>query len=120
MSVLDAVTIDLPRTRTHARREATFYPGDRPGEGTVVIRLWKGKRAGSKCESDRYEFEEEPCAYPSCRSFLILNTTDADQPDVYRCRVGAYPACTCRAGLVNRYECKHKAALAALVREGEL
>jgi hypothetical protein len=116
MSVLNAVTVDLCRTRTHARREATFYPGDRPGEGTVVIRLWKGKRAGSKCETDHYEIQ------PDGRlAWLWLNVFDASQPDVYRVDLDprAKHGCTCRGFLRGR-SCKHFDTTRALTREGEL
>jgi hypothetical protein len=120
MSILDAVTIDLPPTATYARREVFWIPGDEPGEGTLTIRLWKGRRGGSRCDADRYQIQEEACAYPGCRSFLILNETDDTQEDVYRCRVGAMPGCSCKAGLVHRHECKHVAAVAALTEEGLL
>src|SRR5262245_44534079 len=34
--ILDAVTIDLGRTKTYARRECRFAPGHRPGAGGVA------------------------------------------------------------------------------------
>lgn len=116
MSVLDAITIDLEPSATYGRREASWVPLG-PGEGYLTIRLWRGKRAGSKMESDVYSVMEEAEApgVPG-RSFLLLNTTDGDQPDVYRCRTGPYAACTCKAGLCG-FKCKHCDSLTALISE---
>lgn len=118
MSVLDKIGGELPATLTYARREWDWVP-TAEGEGILTIRLWKGKRAGSKCEIDSYQVQEEDS--PGCRgrSFLILNLTDPDQPDVYRCVVGGpYQHCTCTAGSVKRIEsCKHRDSIKAMLPE---
>ena len=116
--ILDKIGGDLQPTLTYARREWEWVPtGD--GDGVLTIRLWKGERAGSKCESDTYQVQEEHS--PGCRgrSFLLLNLTDESQSDVYRCVVGGpYQHCTCTAGSVKRIEsCKHRDALKAMLAE---
>ena len=115
-SILDAVTLDLPPTATYGRRECTFYPGER-GECLLVIRLWKGTRAGSKMERDAYSVMEGEPVGTMGRLFLVLNTTDPEQPDVYETVVGPVPHCTCQAGRCKAPSCKHVDSLTALVKE---
>lgn len=117
--ILDATTIDLPPTLTYRRREATLIPGDRPGEFHLTIRLWKGRRAGSRMEEDTYAVEEEDSVGVPGRSFLLVNLTDDSQPDAYRCVVGGRDThCTCTAGQCRvPAGCKHRDSLAALIEE---
>lgn len=118
--LLDKVTVDLEPTATYARREAAWIPGAEPGEGVLEVWQWRGRRAGSKVEFDRYEVQPDEPIGVYGRAFLLLNTTDPEQPDVYRCVVGPNPTCTCKAGLCRVDVCKHRDALAALINDGVL
>lgn len=113
------VILDLGPTAVYARREAAWVPG-KAGEGVLTITLWKGMRAGSKSERDVYQVQETDCVGRMGRSFLLLNVFDTDQPDVYAATVGPTCGCTCRAGLVARFECKHVSACKRLTQEGRL
>jgi hypothetical protein len=119
-AILDSEIIDLPATRSYKRRELVYTPGDRPGEGTAVLTLWKGLRAGSTPERDTYRIEEEDAVGVMGRSFLVLNVHDDEQPDVYRTTVGPVSLCTCKAGLCKVPTCKHRDALAAAIAAGLL
>ena len=113
--VLDAVTVDLPPTPTYPRREATWVPGDIPGDGTLIVRLWRGKRPGSRCESAAYLVEaDEPIGHYG-RGWLLCT----EDGEVYRTVVGPYPSCTCKAGLCG-LGCKHADALRGLIAGGVL
>lgn len=113
------VVLDLPATSTYARRRAEWTRG-RPGEGRLVITLWKTDRPDCVPEEDEYGVQAEAAAVGQIgRSFLLLNETDDEQPDVYRAVVGRDPTCTCKAGLCRvPGGCKHRDALAAVVAAG--
>jgi hypothetical protein len=114
-SVLDKTFFELDSSPTYARREVEFIPLPGRGEGLLTIRQWKGQRTGSKSESDTYQIQEEDAIGVMGRAFLLLNVSDDEQPDVYRCIVGPEMHCTCTAGSVKKYSCKHKDALSKLV-----
>jgi hypothetical protein len=137
MNVLDAEILPLPRTATYARREAVFTPNGREGEGTLDITLWKGLRAGSKPERDKYTVEETNCVGRMGRCFLLKNETDEppadltallrdgvtdadDEADIYATTIGPTCHCTCKCGLVGRHECKHVSAVRAAIVAGLL
>lgn len=120
---------DLGPTATYRRRRAGWFPGrgDRGDDriGTLRIVLQKGKQPRDSDDVDEYGLQEElGTDVPlGARSFLLRNDTDFEQPDVYRAVI--YPAfptasqCTCRAGSC-RLDCKHTAAMAAIVAAGLL
>lgn len=115
----EPIPLDLPPTRAYARRRAEWTRG-RAGEGRLVITLWKTDRPDCVPEEDGYGVQAEAAAVGQIgRSFLLLNETDAEQPDVYRTVVGRDPTCTCKAGLCRvPGGCKHRDALAAVVAAG--
>ena len=121
ISILDALDWhDLDPTPSYPRREYQYIPGRVPGDsrdGTLTIRLSKGKRAGSMWEEDTYGVEEgQPVGppYPG-RVFLLVNLTDPTQPDVYEVLISASDErrdrCTCLAFVGQRHRCKHADAL---------
>jgi hypothetical protein len=116
VSVLDAVTVDLPPTPTYSRREAQWVPADEPGEGWLTIRLWKGRRAGSRVERDLYDVQPD-----GPRAWLLLNVEDPSQPDIYRVCVDPRERdpCTCKASMCG-LSCKHYDSVKALISEGLL
>lgn len=114
-----AKSFALPPTATYADRRILWLPAspeDADGRlGTLVVVLTH--RRGGRVERDRYAVEEEgPAVGVLGRSFLLLNLDDPDQDDVYRVAIG-YPVdrCSCTAGCVKRYGCKHSAGLRELI-----
>ena len=135
MNVLDATTLDLPRTRTYEKREVQWFGKDANGFAGVIIRLWDGhyRRRGSNagrmgCESDFYEVHERPPpAGVMAREFHVLNITDDGQKFEYRVLVGRNHSCTCDAGRAKVPSedgvtdgCKHRDAVRAALSEGIL
>jgi hypothetical protein len=119
-SILDALDWhELQPTASYPRREYQWVPGkarhdDR--DGTLTIRLAKGKRAGSVWDQDRYGVQAED-AGPGWRMFLLRNDGDDEQPDVYRVTIGDRgDACTCDAGRAKK-RCKHLDSVADLLAE---
>lgn len=127
--ILDMVTGSLEPTATYARRDWIWIPAapgvyddDRIGSLTIVLQ--KGKGGNCKPEVDTYGVQE--CHHTDrpagARVFLLRNDTDAEQPDVYACTVGAdhrgeiHSRCTCEAGKRGKV-CKHTCALNALLEE---
>lgn len=89
-------------------------------DGRLTIRLSKGRRAGGVVEVDEYAVQETPLLFAMGRAFLLLNLTDDAQRDVYETQIYANggAACTCIAGNVKRYVCKHIESTRALLAEG--
>lgn len=127
-SILDALDWHgLPATPSYPRREYQYVPGRVSGDsrdGTLTIRLSKGKRAGSMWEEDTYGVEEgRSVGAPNPgRVFLLLNLTDPEQPDVYEVLISAADErrdrCTCLAFVGQRRRCKHIDSLRAITTEG--
>lgn len=129
----EPVYFDLGQTATYKRRRLGWFPGPHPDHpdhrlGTLRLNLEKRGRSRDGDDVDDYGLQEErgTGAPAGVRSFLLRNDTDAEQPDVYRCVVGAdersglvYDACTCRAGLHGK-RCKHQDAIEKLIAEGVL
>lgn len=117
---------DLGKTASYRRRRIFWFEGrgDRDTDriGTLRIVLEKTKSPSDSTEVDEYGVQEEfGRGLPvGVRSFMLRNDTDAEQPDVYRCVVGAdagglvQDLCTCEAGKRGK-DCKHKDALNKLV-----
>jgi hypothetical protein len=123
VSVLDLLTGSLPPTATYQRRDWVWLPaseGDYADGrlGTLTIVLQHSRRAGAKQESDSYgvDFESEPVAGRGT-NFLLVNDTDAGQPDAYRVRIGPEVSCTCKAGKC-RVPCKHIDAILDVIEQG--
>ena len=111
----ETTLIELPPTATYAVRSAEWIPVSET-ESLLVIRL--RKTAHGREEADVYGVEEQISGHPAVREFLLVNTTDPDQHDAYRVTLGGpLHGCTCKAGSVHRYECKHVAALSKLSQE---
>lgn len=118
------MTGDLGPTAAYAERLWSWAPrtggetDDRLGTLTILQR--KGVTARAAAEVDSYGVQEdtEPTnTPPCCRAFLLLNDEDWDQPDVYLVTVGVRQLCTCTAAKFGK-DCKHSAALTALVDAG--
>lgn len=122
MDLLDTTTIDLEPTRTYARREAQWFGKDRDGFAGVIIRLWHGRRAGSRMvERDLYEVVEvDPDPGVICRQFVFLNRTDPAQQLPYKVRIGRESSCSCDAGRCRVALCKHRCSVRAAIAEGLL
>ncbi len=86
----------------------------------LIIRLWKGKRAGSKMESDLYEVERQMVEGQSDPEFLINNRWNPDplNPGPYRCVLGNTYLCSCTAGNCKVVTgCKHRIVLSMILKE---
>lgn len=118
------VTGELNPTASYKRRWWTWVPIDDPAAlaiGRLTISLQKGVRPGCKVESDCYGVDEVPCVGFIGREFQLANLTDLVNPNVYRVRIGVREhddTCTCDAGQVGRYVCKHVDTLRAILVEG--
>jgi len=96
-------------TATYSRRLAEWVETHAdPLAGALVLRLRK-RHGGS--EKDVYAVEEQHPPAPGIREWLLLNTTDDQQRDVYKVTLGRVESCTCVAGYVGVTECKHISAL---------
>ena len=127
MDVLNSITIDLPATRTYARRECQWFGKDSSGFAGVILRLWGGRRAGSKMvERDFYEVvETDPDPGLICRQFVFLNRTDPGQQLPYKVRIGLNHSCTCDAGRARvpgekniTDGCKHRDCVREVLESG--
>lgn len=84
-------------------------------EGVLVIR--QRRTAGGREFADVYMVEEQTRHGSPYREFLVVNTTNADQPDAYQVTVirGHVVGCTCKADKCKLPVCKHKDALEVVV-----
>jgi hypothetical protein len=129
--MLSILTGDLGPTATYSRRSFAWVSNGSgevdmpdgeivPGLGKLTIKLQHGRRCGCKCELDTYAVGEVEPEEIGTRLFLLLSLTDADQREPYSVTIGGANRCRCLAGIVDRYACKHRDALAALIEAGEL
>lgn len=127
MDILTSTMIDLPATRTYKRRECQWFGVDENGFAGVILRLWAGKRAGSKLvERDLYQVvEADPPVGVMARAFVFLNVTDPTQKFPYKVLVGQNNSCTCDAGRAKvpgdgerSMGCKHRDATVAAIEMG--
>lgn len=72
------------------------------------------------CEIDSYAVQEAEPQFPGCVAYLLLNLTDASHREPYLVHVRGYDTCRCKAGSCKVDNCKHRAALEALLAEGLL
>lgn len=93
-------------TVSHRRRGYSISRSEGgSGEGDWKIEIWQGK------ESKAYYLEEQPAVGFIGRRFLWLKVEDGE---VYETHVGAdfiQWKCTCTAGCVGRFLCKHAEVL---------
>lgn len=158
LSFTDYRSGDFGHTATYARREFCWvpaYPSARAktrllGRLTIKLqpherRYFKARgvapegdepqtlRAGrpSAVDIDTYLVEEIDYPEPGDhggRAFWLVNKTDPDQQEPYRCVVGGLtPHCNCDGGVCNKHPdltrtqgCKHKDVLTHLIAEGIL
>lgn len=111
MSVLDATTLDLGKTATQSLREATWFPGEESGCGTLVMLI-----QGRKTEHFVYGVQEEPAPERGVRSWLVENPDGTE--DTYRVQCGPRgDRCWCKAGRCG-LACKHLAFFRMAMAEG--
>lgn len=128
LRILDFVTGELGPTRTYGRRSFVWIPADRSHPtwdgrlGNLTLKMQHARGGvGRRIELDTYAIEEVPQkpGFPG-RVFLLLNLTDESQSDVYETVIGPADVCSCTAGRVGHFECKHAAAVRHLIEQGEL
>ena len=117
---------DLGPSLTYQRRDALWLPagsgwyGDNR-DGVLTIRLIHSKRP--KQEVDTYAVEKATDTPPGISAFLLSNLTDPEAAEVYQCMIHPEPEldrCSCTAGRVDHYRCKHRDSLRAVVEDGIL
>lgn len=134
LSVLDAYSDTLPPTRTYKRRSFVWIPAvpeytAKTGLlGNLITKL-QHSRSGvnHSVEVDSYMVEAdtpEP-GDEGGRAFWLVNHTDPDQTEPYRCVVGGLkPKCGCKASKCQVRDeegelcCKHAASLRRLIAQG--
>ena len=132
--MIEVIRCDLEPTPTYAARACVWVTlgtgevevkdaaggwGRVPADGKLTVKVQRGHGYGLACELDTYAVSEEPSAYPGVRRFLLLSLTDPGQREPYAVQVGggAAAGCRCRAGRCGA-DCKHAAAVAAVLAEG--
>ncbi len=116
-----AVKLSLPDTATFGWRTAVWVPT--PGHGgDGILSFSQRPIKGGGVDLDTYAIEELPPERFGTRLFLVINLTDEDQEQPYRCVVGAEQRCSCMAGTkgINRTSCKHRDCLSQLTASGVL
>ncbi len=138
LSILDAVRDTLPPTRTYQLREFIFIPADsrergEDGLGRLTLKLQNrtGKRHNYRYDLDSYVLDDggvEP-GDEGGRGYFLLNLTDPEAEEVYRCVIGGMkpPRCNCKAGKCRvpgepdiTEGCKHRDAIQHLIEGGYL
>lgn len=136
LAVLDAVSDTLPPTRTYARRSFVWIPADaeRPEAdgrlGLLSIKLQHSKsgvRRTVECDSYSIERDTPEPGDMGGQAFWLMNTTDPESEEMYRCVVGGMkPKCTCTAGKCRvpadegTAGCKHRDAIQHLIQMGAI
>lgn len=115
--------IDLGPSKTYRSRDLSWVRATDPAseiDGTATI---SQRKSPGVREVDIYQIQEQQRPLPFAvewREFLVLNVSDATQPDVYRVCIGPRgDTCTCRAGQF-KLVCKHVTAIRAIIEEGGL
>lgn len=113
---------ELPPTRTYPRRGYAWepaYPGQSDRDGTLEIWLVTGKRT-LQIENDTYAVQivpDECDVVNGVWSFMLENQDEPDETGPFACVVGGMQdSCGCEAAKY-RLDCKHLAALRAIVKE---
>ena len=122
-----ASVYELEPSLTYCRRDAVWLPAGQGWysdhrDGTLTITLQHSRRTHAKVESDTYAVERQPTllAIPVPAVFLLANLTDPEQAEVYQTVIAGRPEddqCTCTAGRVRHYRCKHADSLRAVVED---
>lgn len=123
---------ELAPTKSYSRRAWQWEPEDGlhsdPRDGTLYIYLTvEGKRI-TRTEVFEYAVQEELDEElpEGVRSFLLENVREPDPDGPLRCVVGGLiETCSCEAGCFDRVrreptDCKHRAALRAMIEEGAI
>lgn len=134
LDILSFVSDTLPPTRTYARRSFVWIPADAEHPeadgriGLLSIKLQhsrSGVRRSVECDTYAVERDDAGPQDMGGQPFWLMNTTDPEAEEVYRCVVGGLkPHCTCKAGKCRvppdegTDGCKHRDALLYLVRNG--
>jgi len=136
LAVLDAFSEVLPPTRTYARRSFVWIPVDpkRPEPdgrlGNLSIKVQPSKAGvGRLVECDTYFVERDtPMAGDEGGvAFWLMNVTDPDSEEPYRCVIGGLlpSRCTCTAGRCRvpgepniTDGCKHRDSVTYLLDNG--
>lgn len=113
---------ELPATRTYCRRGYAWepaYPGQTDRDGTLEIWLVTGKRT-LRPENFTYAAQivwDECDPANGVWVFMLENKTKPDEEGPFACVVGGMKdSCQCEAAKY-RLDCKHVAALRAIVKE---
>jgi hypothetical protein len=125
LMVNDAISDELPPTRTYGRRSFVWIPSDGGMLGELIIKLQHAKSGVNRnLEVDTYGVEAdtpEPGDHGG-RAFWFVNLSDPEQERPYRCVVGGLtPHCDCKAGKCkvpsddSTQGCKHRDALQYLI-----
>lgn len=101
-------------------RDYRYEPVAAPGaviDGTLTV--WgKGSRRDKDCEE--YGVQEVPADGFPGRVWLLLKASDGEVYQTSLGMDGVSSLCTCTAGRVGRYVCKHQLSLKALLCDGYL
>jgi len=116
-----AIKLELPDTLTFGWRKLVWVPTPRESCDGVLSFSQRPIKGGGT-DHDVYGVEELPPDRPGVRVFELVNFTDTEQEQPYKCVVGAEQRCSCEAGVkgFRRTSCKHRDCLAALIVAGAL
>lgn len=113
--------VQMPDTASFGWRKWVFVctPG---GGGDGMLSVSQRPLKGGGSELDVYGVEEVQAEHPGCRTFALVNLTDDEQEQPYRCTVGPMTRCSCDAGRMGfrRNSCKHKDAIQDVIVAGGL
>lgn len=120
--------LDLGPTESHAERRCTWLPatpGDYPDDrmGTLTVTCKGSSRTRGRVDSASFAVDEQPYGVPGKRLFLLCKLTGGNAGEIYQVLTGPVPAsdeCTCTAGRIDWYRCRHRDAMRALIEDGAL
>ena len=135
LAILDAYTDVLPPTKTYSRRSFCWIPADpespeadgRIGNLTIKLQHSKsGVRRNVECDTYAVERDTPEPGDNGGTAFWLMNMTDPDAEEPYRCVVGGMnPKCGCTAGKCKvppdegaTLGCKHRDAIEHLIEGG--
>lgn len=131
-------TGELPDTATYYSRvfvwvsdgsgEAVMPDGEIvPSLGKLTLRLKRSRRWDAQVETATYAVQEVDAEEPNTRLFLLLKLNTRVREEPYKVTLGGSNTCRCKAGrcrvpAVEKVTagCKHRDAVAALIRLGVL
>jgi len=111
------LTGELGSTATYASREWRFLTtAPTPAVGKLTIVCDYAKR--NKVDADTYELFAAPVPPGSGRHARSFELANVETGEIYTCTVGGPDQCNCKAAQC-RLDCKHVAAVRALVAEAD-